>query len=143
MDLTRFNTTAAADSAQRFELIDPFNMDVLTDEDDKPLAFHIVGMASTVARNEDARIEREAPKPPEKGEDRTEYEAEINVYRAKAGARKLAAMITRLEGKWQLGDKTLKAGDVEGLAELIEGQEWLANQLVMRSRDLKHYRPKM
>lgn len=146
MDLSKLNTTAAADSAQRFELIDPFTAQVLTDENDKPLAFHIVGMQSTLAKNEDAKIARNAPKPLEKNatdEQKAEHEATATAYYKRAYSEKVAAMITKLEGKWQLGAKAIKAGDIETLAELIESQEWLANQLIMRSRDLKNYRPKM
>ena len=145
MDLSKLNTTAASDTAQRFELIDPFAAEVLKDEKDTPLAFHILGMQSTVARNEDARIQREAPKLKDDAteEEKAAHEEAAKAYFQRAYAEKLAAMITKLEGKWQLGTKTLKPGDIENLAALIESQEWLANQLIMRSRDLKNYRPKM
>ena len=151
MDLSKLNTTAASDTAQRFELIDPFTAEVLRDdpakegEEGKPLAFHIVGMQSTIARNEDARIQRNAPKLKEDAtdEEKAAHEESAKAYFQRAYAEKLAAMITKLEGKWQLGKTILKPGDIDSLATLIESQEWLANQLIMRSRDLKNYRPKM
>ena len=148
MDLSQFNPQRAADTPSRMVLVSPFDGEPIKDEDGKELAVHIVGMQSTVAKNADAKHSRESPRPEKSIDDMTPDEQqafleELQAFGKKAGAEKLAAMITKLEGKWESGGKTLKAGDVDAMAELIGAEDWLADQLIARAKDIEHYRPKI
>lgn len=144
MDLLKLNVSAASDTAKRFEIIDPFDGTILKDEKGVVMAVHMQGGQSTVARNADAAMYRDMPHADKKSAELTDDEKrEREAYTLKCIARKLADMITRLEGSWQAGKKAVKPSDKELLAELIESQDWLSNQLLMRANDLRAYRPKM
>lgn len=144
MDLSKLNVTAAADSAKRFEILDPFDGTPLTDEDGTELAVYLLAGQSTVARNHDAAMWRDLPNAGKKKDELTEDEQkERDAYTRSKLAAKLAAMVTKLEGKWELGSKPITAKSKAALTELIESQEWLANQLMMRSNNLKAYRPEI
>ena len=148
MDLSQFNPQRAADAASRVVLTSPFDGEPIKDENGKTMAAHIVGMQSTVAKNMDAKHRRESPRPDRAVDDMTPdeqqaYLEELQAFGRKAGAEKLAAMITKLEGKWESVGRALKAGDVDALAELVGAEDWLADQLIARAKDIEHYQPKM
>lgn len=147
MDLMLLNPQAASDTAIRVVLINPFTNDSLLDSDGKEMAAHIVGMESTLARNIDAKHRRESPKPDKAVDDMTTEEQEsfleeLQAFGKTAGAEKLAAMTTKLEGNWQIGDKKVKASDKASLAKLYAELDWLADQLISVSRELSNYGPK-
>ncbi len=104
-------------------------------------------MQSAVAKNMDAKHRREAPKSGKAFNDMDEKEKQDFIDRfedfgRKAGAEKLAAMITKLEGKWEFNGSPLKAGDTENLEKAIAAESWLADQLIAHAKDVVNYTPK-
>lgn len=148
MDLTQYNPKVAADTAAPFTLQDPFGDGPLIDSDGNEMGGKVLGMQSEVARNIDAKHKREMPKREKSTDEMSEeeqaaYLEELQAYGKKAGAEKLAAMITTLRGNWQAGDKTLKASNKEALADLIESQDWIADDVIKVAREIQNYKPKI
>lgn len=147
MDLTLLNPQTAADTAAPFTLQDPFGDGPLIDSDGNEMGGEILGMQSEVSRNIDAKHRREMPKADKPTDEMTEdeqaaYLEELQAYGKKAGAEKLAAMITTLHGNWQMGDKKIKASDKKALADLLASQDWIADAVIEVARSVENYRPK-
>lgn len=147
MDLSQYNPIPASSEAKRFDLIDPFSGKAITDENDDALGYSIVGMQSTIARNEDARIQREYIKPegdPAKMTERQRaaHEEDVREYALREGCKKIAAMITELHGNWEYNGKALTASDKVALADMLMAQEWVANQAHSNANNLRNYSPK-
>lgn len=148
MDLTKYNPQTAADTAAPFTLQDPFGDGPLVDDDGKELGGEVLGMQSEVSRNLDAKHRREMPKRDKPTDEMSEeeqaaYLEELQAYGKKAGAEKLAAMITTLHGNWQMGDKKVKASDKKALTDLLASQDWIADAVIGVAREVQNYRPKI
>lgn len=151
MDIGKVTLQHLHDTAARVRFWDYIQDAWAKDENGKEIAFHVLGMQSQVARNMDAKHNRESPRLTKKldemsDEEKQEFFDRLQVFGKKAGAEKLAAMTVRIEGSVDYGEgedaKKLTAKDKDLLTEYYMDRDIIAELVIAESKNIENYRPK-
>ena len=132
MDVSKYNTTDAANIARKLSLKDPFTKEILLDDAGATVDIFVYGMVSDVSRNAQAARDRKYGKVSILDDNRA----------SQAGAEFLASITKGWSDNLEGADGSI-AFTSENAIKLYLAQDWIAGQVLEFSRNLANYDPKL
>lgn len=132
MDISKYNTTDAANIPRKLSLKDPFTKENLVDEAGSTVDIFVYGMVSDVSRNAQAARDRKYGK----------VSILDNNRASQAGAEFLAAITKGWSSNLEGPSGPIAFSNAAAINLYLE-QDWIAGQVLEFSRNLANYDPKL